>query len=185
MPSTPPSTSPSWRPFSPSMNIALLNTLFRLATVVVLTPFIGLLERMVCRLLPNRGPVGPEEEDFARLESRFIQHPALAIEQSRQAVENMVSEARANLEDAYYLIHDYQEKKFQFVLHREDIIDKYEDKLGSYLIQLTGKGAHPPAEQNGDQVPPRHRGFGAHRRPRHEHRRVRQGDRGEGHRLLP
>ncbi len=24
---------------------------------------------------PNRGPVGPEEEDFARLESRFIQHP--------------------------------------------------------------------------------------------------------------
>ena len=91
-----------------SMNIALLNTLFRLATVVVLTPFIGLLERMVCRLLPNRGPVGPEEEDFARLESRFIQHPALAIEQSRQAVENMAGEARANLEDAYYLIHDYQ-----------------------------------------------------------------------------
>ena len=84
-----------------SMHIALLNTLFRLATVVVLTPFIGLLERMVCRLLPNRGPVGPEEEDFARLESRFIQHPALAIEQSRQAVENMAGEARANLEDAY------------------------------------------------------------------------------------
>ena len=126
-----------------SMNIALLNTLFRLATVVVLTPFIGLLERMVCRLLPNRGPVGPEEEDFARLESRFIQHPALAIEQSRQAVENMAGEARANLEDAYYLIHDYQEKKFQFVLHREDIIDKYEDKLGSYLIQLTGKELTP------------------------------------------
>lgn len=126
-----------------SMHIALLNTLFRLATVVVLTPFIGLLERMVCRLLPNRGPVGPEAEDFARLESRFIQHPALAIEQSRQAVENMAGEARANLEDAYYLIHDYQEKKFQFVLHREDIIDKYEDKLGSYLIQLTGKELTP------------------------------------------
>ena len=69
--------------------------------------------------------------------------PALAIEQSRQAVENMAGEARANLEDAYYLIHDYQEKKFQFVLHREDIIDKYEDKLGSYLIQLTGKELTP------------------------------------------
>ncbi len=58
-------------------------------------------------------------------------------------MENMAGEARANLEDAYYLIHDYQEKKFQFVLHREDIIDKYEDKLGSYLIQLTGKELTP------------------------------------------
>ena len=65
--------------------------------------------------------------------------PRLALEQSRQAVNNMAGEAKANLEDAFYLLRDYQEKKFQFILHREDIIDKYEDKLGSYLIQLTGK----------------------------------------------
>ena len=122
-----------------SMQIALLNTVFRLATVLVLTPVIGLLEKLVCRLIPNREPTGPEEEDFDRLESRFVQHPALALEQSRQAVNNMAGEAKANLEDAFYLLRDYQEKKFQFILHREDIIDKYEDKLGSYLIQLTGK----------------------------------------------
>ena len=122
-----------------SMQIALLNTVFRLATVLVLPPVIGLLEKLVCRLIPNREPTGPEEEDFDRLESRFVQHPALALEQSRQAVNNMAGEAKANLEDAFYLLRDYQEKKFQFILHREDIIDKYEDKLGSYLIQLTGK----------------------------------------------
>ena len=46
---------------------------------------------------------------------------------------------QGNLEDAYYLIGNYQEKQFQFIAQREDIIDKYEDKLGSYLIKLTGK----------------------------------------------
>lgn len=51
----------------------------------------------------------------------------------------MALEAKANLEDAYYLIGNYQEKQFQFIAQREDIIDKYEDKLGSYLIKLTGK----------------------------------------------
>ena len=37
------------------------------------------------------------------------------------------------------MIGNYSEKQFQFVAQREDVIDKYEDKLGSYLIKLTGK----------------------------------------------
>ena len=122
-----------------AVGIAFLNTLFRLATVVVLTPFIGMIEKQICRLIQDTEPAGPEKEDFARLEARFIGHPAVAIEQCRQALCNMALEAKANLEDAYYLIGDYHEKRFQFVTQREDVIDKYEDKLGSYLIQLTGK----------------------------------------------
>ncbi|MCI5498365.1 MAG: Na/Pi cotransporter family protein [Clostridiales bacterium] len=122
-----------------AVGIAFLNTLFRLATVVVLTPFIGIIEKQICRLFQDTEPAGPEKEDFARLEARFIGHPSVAIEQCREALCNMALEAKANLEDAYYLIGDYNEKRFQFVTQREDVIDKYEDKLGSYLIQLTGK----------------------------------------------
>ena len=122
-----------------SVEIAGLNTLFRLATVVVLTPCIGLLDSLVCRLIPDRGVHGREEEDFARMEVRFIEHPALAIEQSREAICNMAMEARANLEDACLLLNDYSEKGFHFVEQREDVVDKYEDKLGSYLIKITGR----------------------------------------------
>ena len=122
-----------------AVSIAFLNTLFRFATVLILTPFIGMLERQICRLFRDTEPAGPEKEDFARLEARFIEHPAVAIEQCRQALCNMALEAKANLEDAYYLIGNYQEKQFHFIAQREDIIDKYEDKLGSYLIKLTGK----------------------------------------------
>ena len=122
-----------------AVSIAFLNTLFRFATVLVLTPFIGTIEKQICKLIKDDEPAGPEQEDFARLEARLIEHPAVAIEQCRQALNNMALEAKANLEDAYYLIGNYSEKQFQFVAQREDVIDKYEDKLGSYLIKLTGK----------------------------------------------
>ena len=126
-----------------TVSIAALNTVFRLATVVVLTPCIGLMERLVTRLLPDREPHGPEEEDFARLEPRFIQHPALAVEQSREAAGNMAMEARANLEDACYLLSHYSEKDYKVVERREDVVDRYEDKLGTYLIHLTGRELTP------------------------------------------
>lgn len=122
-----------------TVGIAFLNTLFRLATVLVLTPFISLLERQICRLFRDDEKHGPEQEDFARLEARFVEHPALAIEQSREALCNMAQEAKANLEDAYYLIGNFNEKGYRFVEQRENVVDKYEDKLGSYLIKITGK----------------------------------------------
>lgn len=128
--------------------IAFLNTLFRLATVVILTPFIGVIEKQVCRLFKDSEESGREQEDFARLESLFVEHPALAIEQSRQALNNMALEAKANLEDAFYLIGSYSEKAFTFVAQREDVVDRYEDKLGSYLIKITGKELS--AQQNKD-----------------------------------
>ena len=84
-----------------AVSIAFLNTLFRFATVLILTPFIVMLERPICRLFRDTEPAGPEKEDFARLEARFIEHPAVAIEQCRQALCNMALEAKANLEDAY------------------------------------------------------------------------------------
>lgn len=37
-----------------TVSIALMNTLFRLATVIALTPMIGLLEKIVCMLFPER-----------------------------------------------------------------------------------------------------------------------------------
>ncbi len=122
-----------------TVTIALLNTLFRLATVIVLTPFIGLIEKQICTFFKDTEELGKEKEDFARLEARFVEHPALAIEQSREALCNMALEAKANIEDAFYLLREYSEKNFNLVSQREDVVDRYEDKLGSYLIKITAK----------------------------------------------
>ena len=50
-----------------TVSIALMNTLFRLATVIVLTPLIGLLEKCVCLLIPENPESIREEQEMDRL----------------------------------------------------------------------------------------------------------------------
>ena len=121
-----------------TVTIALMNTLFRLATVVVLTPFMGLLEKLVCWLIPDDADT-EEGQDMDRLEERFLQHPALSIEQSRLVTNSMALKAKENLLDAIALRGSYSDSAFQAVDDLEGIIDRYEDKLGTYLMKITSK----------------------------------------------
>ena len=121
-----------------TVTIALMNTLFRLATVVVLTPFMNLLEKLVCWLIPDDSDT-QEAQDMDRLEERFLQHPALSIEQSRLVTNSMALKSKENLLDAIALRGAYSDSAFQAVDDLESIIDRYEDKLGTYLMKITSK----------------------------------------------
>ena len=121
-----------------SVSIALMNTLFRLATVIVLLPCIGLMERLMEALFPDTG-AHPEEQDMDRLEERFLQHPALSIEQSRLVTNAMAQRAEGNLLMAMSLRSRFSDKDFRQVAETESIIDRYEDKLGTYLMKITSK----------------------------------------------
>lgn len=121
-----------------SVSIALMNTLFRLATVIVLLPCIGLMERLVELLFPDDGSVA-EEQEMDRLEERFLQHPALSIEQSRLVTNSMAQRSQGNLLMAVDLRSRWSDKDFRLVGETESIIDRYEDKLGTYLMKITSK----------------------------------------------
>ena len=120
-------------------SIALLNTLFRVSTVAVLAFFIPLIERIVTRLVP--GDAGDEEKtrDMDRLEDRFLAYPTLAVEQTRLTINKMASLTEQSLKDAIALITAYTDKGFTEVQALESIVDRYEDKIGSYLMRLTGR----------------------------------------------
>ena len=123
-----------------SVSIAFVNTLFRLIKVLVLLPFTRQIEKLVELLVPDRSAKAPAEtEPTLRLEERFIQHPALAIEQSRITINAMADEARRNLLDAVSLMHSYTDAGYAEVVRTEGLVDRYEDKLGSYLVNLTGR----------------------------------------------
>ena len=121
-----------------SVSIALMNTLFRLATVLVLLPCIGLMEHMVELLFPDDGSAA-EEQEMDRLEERFLQHPALSIEQSRLVTNSMAERAEGNLLMAVGLRNRWSDKDFRMVGETESVIDRYEDKLGTYLMKITSK----------------------------------------------
>ena len=126
-----------------TVTVALMNTLFRLATVLVLMPAIPLMEKLVIWLIPDKENELLEQHDMDRLEERFLQHPALAIEQSRLVTDSMAEKARDNLLRAMHLRKEYSERGFEQVDEVEQLIDRYEDKLGTYLMKLIARSLSP------------------------------------------
>ncbi|MBQ9393107.1 MAG: Na/Pi cotransporter family protein [Oscillospiraceae bacterium] len=130
--------------FTASMNtasIALVNTVFRFLTVLALTPLVGSIERLTALLVPAKPE--PDSQDMDRLEDRFLQHPALALEQSRLVINAMARRAQEDLLDAIALRTAYSQKGFDYVAELESTIDRYEDKLGTYLMKITGTSISP------------------------------------------
>lgn len=119
--------------------IAILNTVFRLATVIILFPFIKWIEKLVFKLVKDTEEDKEEQADFDLLEERFLKYPALAINQSHTAMNGMARKARKNIVRAMGLFNNYSEERYNKVQEKENLIDKYEDKLGTYLMQLTGR----------------------------------------------
>ena len=121
------------------ISIAILNTVFRLATVMILFPFIKWIEKLVFWLVKDDPEEMEDQADFDLLEERFLAYPALAIGQSHMAMNGMAKKAKKNVYRAVGLLSDFSDNKYQKVQEKENLIDKYEDKLGTYLMQLTGK----------------------------------------------
>lgn len=120
------------------VGVAATNTVFRLVTVVVLAPFIGVLDTLTHRLVPGRGETQTTNaEPEIILEERFVHYPALALEQSHQVIDDMASHSRKSLLDAIALLSDFNEEGYRRVKDEESLVDRYEDALGSYLLRIT------------------------------------------------
>lgn len=131
-------------PFS----IAAINSIFRLAKMLLLLPFTDLIEKLVKWLIKDKKEVSGVQSDIMKLEERFLQHPALAIEQSRLTINNMAKRSEENLVAAFDLLTDYSDKGYEVVQEMESEVDRYEDGLGSYLVKITGRDLTP--QQNED-----------------------------------
>ena len=124
-----------------SVSIAFVNTLFRFVKVVILLPFTDVIEAVVNALVKDREEKKPDAGQPAamHLEERFLQHPALAIEQSRITINSMAADAELNFTGALQLLDHYTDEDFAEVERMEGVIDRYEDILGTYLVKLTGR----------------------------------------------
>ncbi len=119
--------------------VAFVNTMYRLAVVLLLAPFIGLLEKLVCALFPESEEAAAEKADMDRLEPRFLSHPTLAITQSRTVIDSMAEKARDSVAAAIAVRREYSRDGLKRVFDLEGVLDRYEDKLGSYLFRLTSE----------------------------------------------
>ena len=125
------------------VSIAAVNSIFRAVCAVVLLPFMGAIEKLLNALIKESSQEREANADFDRLDERFLKHPALAVEQSRMTINAMAKKARENIADAMLLLYEYTDAMAQKVEQDEDLVDRYEDKIGTYLMKLNGSELSP------------------------------------------
>ncbi len=120
-----------------AVSIAIINTVFNAATTVILIPFVHQFEKLVCFLIKEK-KTEHTADTLDRLEERFLAHPAIALEQSRDVLFTMAEKSERNLKRSIALIKNYSTEEYDIAQEKEEVIDNYEDKLGTYLVKITG-----------------------------------------------
>lgn len=119
-----------------TVGVAAVNTVFRLITALVLLPFLDALAWLVSFFVKGSPSQRAADGEFDRLDQRFLMHPALAIEQSRITVNSMARISKENALAALSQFQQYDEHEIKEIERREDLVDRYEDRLGTYLVKL-------------------------------------------------
>ncbi len=120
-----------------TFSIALVNTSFRLAVVLVLCPFLGVLEKIVCRLVKEKEAPKEVKPSFIAPEDRFLPFPPLAVAQCRNFIIDMAQHSKDCLITALGTLQNYNDADFQKVADLEEQLDRYEDNIWSYLMKVT------------------------------------------------
>ncbi|MBP3477369.1 MAG: Na/Pi cotransporter family protein [Lachnospiraceae bacterium] len=123
--------------------IAVIHSVFNLFATCLLLPFSRLLEKLAYMTIKE----DPSEyvraryidEDIKVLDSRFMNNPALAMEQCRRVISHMADTAQESYNKAVSLLGGYVEEVAEGVIQMEEDVDRYEDVLGTYLLKLTGR----------------------------------------------
>lgn len=121
--------------------IAITHSIFNITATVVWYPFSNLLVKLSCLTIRDteEKPVSTDDQEFLILESRFLEKPAFAVEQGRNAARHMEQDSRKALRIALDLVHNYTKDGARRVQEMESKVDRYEDELGTYLVKLNNK----------------------------------------------
>lgn len=122
--------------------IAVTHSVFNVTATLLLLPFSNLLVKLACMTIRDSSEdveAAKEDQEFLILESRFLEKPAFAVEQGRTAARRMAEDSWKALKASFDVLHDYSEEKAQKITKMESKVDRYEDELGTYLVQLNNK----------------------------------------------
>ena len=119
-----------------AFGIAVFNTVFKVAATLVQLPFTRLLVRLAVLTIKEERSEDDEQFEENLLDERFLDYPPLALEQSGRTVGRMASAAFKNLNRSIDLFAQFNQEKYEKIMSRENVVDKYEDRIGNYLFHL-------------------------------------------------
>lgn len=119
-----------------AVGVAFCHTVFNVFTTVLLLPFSRQLERLARRIISDE----PNAEEFAFLDPLLLRTPSVAISECTAITNRMGALARENLLLSIQQLSDFTEIRESQIVENEDKLDVYEDRLGSYLVQISQHG---------------------------------------------
>lgn len=115
------------------IGVAMIHTLFNFVNTIILVPFRKAVIRL-CELTVKKSD-GKTHTVF--LDERLFNNTALAVSECHRLTAEMAEHARDSLLKSISAISKYDAQTVQFIRENEELIDKYEDKLGTYLVRLS------------------------------------------------
>ena len=115
------------------IGVAMIHTLFNFINTIILVPFRKAVIRL-CELTVKKND-GKTHTVF--LDERLFNNTALAVSECHRLTAEMAEHARESLLKSISVISKYDPQTVQFIRDNEELIDKYEDKLGTYLVRLS------------------------------------------------
>ena len=129
-----------------AVGIAVIHSLFNIGCAIVMFPFAnGLMKLATLTIKDTAGDKdqvskeGALPSEFLSLDERFLGKPAFAMELCRSAAYTMAAETQDCILLALNLLRNYKKEDAEEVVRKEQLIDSYEDALGTYLVKLSGK----------------------------------------------
>ena len=120
------------------VGISVCHSLFNVTCTAILLPMSGILEKLVCKIIPDT----TQPEKIAELDERLLATPPLALAQCRRITIELALAAEEALLEGIKCLENYTPEQAQLVRELEDKTDHYEDILGSYLVKLSTQAAN-------------------------------------------
>ena len=115
-------------------DIAVIHTCFNVVATAVLMPMNGLLVKLAYVLVPHQE--APQKIEL--LDARLLATPAVAVQRAHEIAGEMASDASRAMHLAMGLTKKFDPDVMQQVIELEDKTDRYQDALGTYLLNLSG-----------------------------------------------
>ncbi|MBP3361021.1 MAG: Na/Pi cotransporter family protein [Clostridia bacterium] len=117
------------------VGIAFVHSIFNIVTTAILLPFTKQLEKLA-KLIVRGDSVGDSVE---LLDERLLATPAVAIARCKELTVEMAELASSSFLKSMDLIFNFNETVAEQIDNDENTTDMYEDKLGSYLVKISGR----------------------------------------------
>lgn len=115
--------------------VALVHTIFNVVNTAILAPF----HKQLIAIANILVRPAKKEQEFAFLDERLINTPSIAVNEADTMTDKMAIAARSTISASLGLIEHYDAKIAGQIMVYEDELDMYEDKLGTFLVQLSSR----------------------------------------------